>query len=242
LDYINLSICWFHLATNGCHPDSPQLFLWVKKLAVAYAQRYLYQKNLGDLEQAHKYDKAALELISEGLGQFYCAHFKRLGNVEDLNEGIDVLHGAVKRSPEGHHDPPEAWRCLSILYVHRFKSEGNKKDIEGAISLRNLAVQKTSLGTSEHIICTQLLGAAHGEHYKFSSSFEDLELSIKYFQQAIHEAPPKEPIYAALLEDLGIALMYKYKAIGGEENLFSTQNFWTLCHLAVKKCHNHKEI
>jgi len=134
----------------------------VKKLAVAYAQCYLHQKNLGDLEQAHKYDKAALELISsdhpaflkisEGLGQFYCAHFKRLGNVEDLNEGIDVLHGAVKRSPEGHHDPPEAWWCLSILYVHRFKSEGNKKDIEGAISLRNLAVQKTSLGTSEHLI------------------------------------------------------------------------------------------
>ena len=229
LNHINLSIDWFHLAVNSCPSDNPMIFLWVMKLALAYSHCYNHQKNVDDLEQSLKHNRAALGLISsdhpaflqfsQEVGWCYCRRFARLRDTKDLNKGIDVLLGAVKISPQGHLGLPAAWKMLSFLYVTRFRIEGNQEDLETAISSGKLAVEGASPGSQEYIIYTFYLGGLYAERYKCFSSFDDLGLAMKYVQQAIHEAPCEEPAYAMMIGELGNLLSMKYKSKGGDENI-----------------------
>ncbi len=88
------------------------------------------------------------------------SRFERSGELEDLEQAIQVNQQAVNLTPDGHADKPRRLNNLGGALQSRFKRSGEWEDLEQAIQLNQQAVNLTPDGHADKPMYLNNLGGA----------------------------------------------------------------------------------
>ncbi len=120
----------------------------------------------------------------------YCrGDIERSGELEDLEQAIQLKQQAVTLTPDGHADKPTHLNNLGNALQRRFERSGELEDLEQAIQVNQQAVNLTPNGHADKPTHLNNLGNALQRRFERSGELEDLEQAIQLKQQAINLTP-----------------------------------------------------
>lgn len=153
------------------------------------------------------------------LGCYLSNRFDRLGDLNDLEQAIELNEEAVAATPgpPGYPDhPARAGRLnnLAILLSSRFMRSGALDDLEEAIKQSSYAVAATPLDHPDRAAILNTLGNPFYLRFERLRVLSDLEQAIEWSKEVTEISPPDHPDHAIRLANLGNLFYNKFQQLG----------------------------
>ncbi|KAB5588198.1 Protein kinase rad3 [Ceratobasidium theobromae] len=119
------------------------------------------------------------------LGNAHLARFEQFGEMQDIQQAVELQERAIMLTPAGHSDLPTRLTDLAIVYRARFERLGQVQDIDKAIEYETQALLLTP---ESHAITSKLLNALGNSHmarYDRLGLPADLDGAIEFQNRAI---------------------------------------------------------
>ncbi|KAF8214612.1 CHAT domain-containing protein [Mycena galopus ATCC 62051] len=208
--------------------DHPERAQDLHGFAEILRNQYFKCGDLKALEAAFQYNGVAVNLTPENHPNFpwylmslvhtQRAKYRRLGNVEDLEDALKNCRRALDFMPV-HQDLHESLAVVSALYNDRFHQFGDIKDLNAALDKQEIAIKLTPQGHFALPNYLGNLGAFFGAKYQRLGHLEDVEESIRKLQVAVNLAPRGDPQLPQRYHNLAIAYGDRYERTGRLQNL-----------------------
>jgi ankyrin repeat protein/CHAT domain-containing protein/tetratricopeptide (TPR) repeat protein len=158
-------------------------------------------------------DLASLHNQSLLVGQRYL----RTNELADLNEALDLAHGAVRLAPAHPKALSNQGYLLKLLYDRL----GRPEDLSASIASFETAVGNSENG-AERLSDLNNLALLRHLLYARTSQLDHLERSIEAAEEVVEATPKSSPRLPMYICNLGVKLLERYKRIGAIEDLETT--------------------
>ncbi|MGI5239759.1 hypothetical protein [Dactylosporangium sp. CA-139066] len=192
---------------------------------LAYLTRHLSSGDLGDLERAIEVLRAAMRdanpaelerrlVLFDHLGTALAARYAATGAPADLDEAVDLLRSAAERLAPGDAIRGAVLSRLSVALRYRYGLHGARSDIDEAVEV----LREASDGAGRTMHLTALANALQTRH-DLTDDPEDLRGAADAARAALRDAGPDDPMYASLLNNVGIVLHRTFEVTGDRDDL-----------------------
>ncbi|EGN99560.1 hypothetical protein SERLA73DRAFT_159817 [Serpula lacrymans var. lacrymans S7.3] len=181
-------------------------FLGKKELAIDYDLAI----NCDDAEQKrHAFRVIDCSSLITQLADFAWVGFKQNDNLSDLNLAIQRHNEALVMRAVSHPDRPLSLYHLSLALWHRFNRES------------------LSLGYTDRATLVKDIAGLLQARYRKQDQVADLELAVKYLNEAVTLFPRGTDTHLSLLKDLGLASYNLFAKSNNINDLESAINVFT---------------
>ena len=137
--------------------------------------------------------------------------YKRGGNLDDLNESIEILGGALTHCPPGHPLRAETLNNLAICLQDRYREQHSSSDLDQAIGTQEAALALRPEGHPDRSSSLTNLALCLRDRFKEKGSTDDLDGAVVYSRAALALRPEGHHLRPSCLSNLAIALQYRYE-------------------------------
>ncbi|KAG1726903.1 hypothetical protein EDD22DRAFT_1017854 [Suillus occidentalis] len=168
----------------------------------------------------------ALDKLSNALK----SRFIQSGNIDDLDECIQILREAVSLCPEGHTGRGSYLNNLAVsLGIYCFNHQGNPNDLDEAISLHEEALRLRPVGHESRDFSLDNLGGALVTRFDKRGARDDITRAISLYREALALRPPGHPRRDTTLSNLALALDTRYDKFNVSEDLNEAIDLYCKC-------------
>nr|MDT0520536.1 CHAT domain-containing protein [Streptomyces sp. DSM 41633] len=153
------------------------------------------------------------------LGTALRVRFERMGQWQDLDDAIAVVHAALDAIPTDHPDRASGLSNLGNALQARFGRTGRPEDLDAAIDAGRAAVHSVAPDHPSRAMYLSDVGNALRVRFGLGGQWEDLDGAVSAGQAAVDSAAPDDPSRAMYLSNLGNALLVRSQSTGGEADL-----------------------
>lgn len=206
--------------------QNTKLFL---DLGRAYDQLYEASHQAETLESAIKHYKSGLEYdpldkvyhgtLLYNLAGALMTRFRRLGEIQDLQDVIAFHEQALVLRPAGHKDRAISLYEIAAARVTRFQKLEEMEDLQQAITFHEEALSLCPAGHAGQLLC--LAGLAHALITRFMhlDDIKDLQEAIVFYQKALELCPSGHPSRSISLGGLARGLISRFRKLEAIEDL-----------------------
>ena len=191
-------------------------------LAGALLRRYLYGRDLADLDEAIIAGREAVAAAPPGdparpgsqanLANLLLERFTRTWQEADLSEGATSARAAVTGAADDDPARAVALSALGLAHAGRFAYSGDMSELDRAIDATRDAVAVAGGDPPGAAACLSSLGAALHTRYQRTGDTGALDEAITVLRQAVHAAPATHVSRPGYLNNLGNALRSRFEA------------------------------
>jgi hypothetical protein len=160
-----------------------------------------------------------MHFFFNNLGNSLLIRFKRLGDLEDLNQSIQVFEETARLAPDSHPDMPYWLNNLGNSLFCQFEQLGDLEDLNRSISVLEVAVKLTPDSHPNMPSLFNTLGNSLSCRFEQLGDLEDLNQSIQVFEDAVKLTPDRHPYMPSRLNNLGLSLSSRFERLGDLEDL-----------------------
>jgi hypothetical protein len=193
--------------------------------AVAAYEDSRPQEKLEALDRAILQFQAIIDLIPDNddprllaatanLGSSLRRRFDQLGQLVDLNKGIEMLQRATNLTPKDHPSKTACLCELAIALNTRFEQLENLADLDNAIVHNQAAVNLTTDDHPSKPICLNNLGNNLLFRFERLGDLADLENAIARYQALLNLISDDHPDRPTISNNLGYALRCRFQRLG----------------------------
>ncbi|KAJ7200141.1 CHAT domain-containing protein [Mycena pura] len=155
----------------------------------------------------------------QNLGVSYGERYKKLGDVKDLEAGLQCDKASIELTAED--DPHRAQRLhnLAFSYKERYERLGELEDLEAALRYNQEAVDHTPEGDPERAGRLLNLGVSYSLRYQRLGDLKDLDGALQYFEASIALTPEKHPDQVLCLQNLAVSYTQRYQRLDDLKDL-----------------------
>ena len=211
-------------------------------LGVSFRSLYRHTRELGDINQAIKYLREALnyyettaktdpsvpnpaELI-DNLASVLSEYYIRTGNIADLNEAIEYNQQAIELNADSPSNQAHYLTTKATCYRQRYYHTGDLTDLDEsthsfrkALDYHQQACEINPAEASRRAGFLCNLGTALREQYLHSNNPNQIDQAIRYFQEALDLASKESLFLGTFLVNLGSGLRSRYLHTGDLDDL-----------------------
>ncbi|PPQ80535.1 hypothetical protein CVT26_004314 [Gymnopilus dilepis] len=148
-------------------------------------------------------------------GQSLIEEFRRIRNMRDLNDGIELMESGLKNQKITDEERYDGLVNLADAMWIRFQHEGQVEDLNKAVAYYRqvFLLKPSSKGIFDGLACVL--------HARFEQEgrFQDLEESISLYRRALKKKDTADPDRAPTLDGLANALRTRFQQDGNTEYL-----------------------
>ncbi|GGN64212.1 hypothetical protein GCM10010112_24190 [Actinoplanes lobatus] len=166
--------------------------------------------------------RPARGIVLSGLGTLLTIRFGHLGELDDVEEAIEVLRRSLTALRRRDPARPTTLSALGVALRGRFDRRRNPADLDAAVDACRAATSlpggggTTLLGRAEMLsnlsVVLQIRFEAHRR-------LPDLTEAIEVLREAITLLPPDDRELPGYVSNLGLALRHRFDATGAAEDL-----------------------
>ncbi|KAF9527661.1 CHAT domain-containing protein [Crepidotus variabilis] len=155
-----------------------------------------------------------LPIILSELGPCLRERFKISGNLQDIDEAIINLQGAVAMVPKSHSSVPNNVTELAFCLSLRFYRLGNLQDINQAIALQRRILQVASVQGSLRAGWLSNLGLFLSRRFERTADLTDITEAIHEQRKAVAMTSEGDHNLSVYLANLGRSYGCRYDQVG----------------------------
>ena len=149
----------------------------------------------------------------------YQKKYEQLGEIDDLNEAIDVGREALSLCTPGYRYRSMSLSNLALSLSSRYEQLGRIDDLNEAIVLNQEALSLRPPGHSDRLISFINLSKCLTLQYQLLGEIDDLNRAIVLDREALSICPPRHPYRPMSLSNLATYLSSRYERLGGIDDL-----------------------
>ncbi|KAG2092405.1 CHAT domain-containing protein [Suillus cothurnatus] len=181
-------------------------------------------------------------LYSIGVDEALETRFKKCGNIDDIDETIQLRREAVFLCPEGHSDRGTILNSLALSLVNRFRYQGKPNDLDEAITLYEESLHLCPVGHDSCDFPLDNLGGALVICFDKHGDIDDITRAISLHRKALTLCPPGHPRCDTILSNLTLALKTRYYKSYVSEDLHEAIDWYHESHLLMRLDHPERHI
>lgn len=147
------------------------------------------------------------------------SRFRRLGDLSDLQKGIQLALEALAATPLDHPGRLDRLSNLGNLIHSRFERLGAVDDLQTSIKWAKEALVATSLDHVSRAGRLGNLGKQFHSRFKRLGALSDLEQAIQLAVEAVEATPPDHPDRAGRLSNLSNLFHSRFQRLGDLDDL-----------------------
>lgn len=144
--------------------------------------------------------------------------FDRAGDIEDLEEAIQILQRDFQANPGPYQDNTELLSTLGAIFFLRYNEKGRIEDLEQAIELTQKSVELTAIEDENYIHTLNQLSCMFSNKYELTGELAYINKAISFGERAIALGEQalalglaRAPGNSQLLGELAIKLRLRYE-------------------------------
>ncbi|KAJ6614152.1 CHAT domain-containing protein [Mycena sp. CBHHK59/15] len=145
--------------------------------------------------------------------------YEQQGNIEDINEAIELHRGALAVLPSPHPNRNVSLTRLAAALQERFEQLGTLSDINMSIFMFEDALQLTPDGHPEKPLMLSNLSNLLFRRFERLGTLSDINMSIFMFEDALQLTPDGHPDKPLMLSNLGNLLFRRFERLGDLRDL-----------------------
>jgi tetratricopeptide (TPR) repeat protein len=192
-------------------------------LASALLRRYLYSRDLADLNEAILVGGEAVTAAPAGdparpglqanLANLLLERFTGQWRLADLTDAVSTAQAAASAATRQAPARAVALSVLTLAHLNHFRYAGNMGDLDQAISVGREAVESAP-GGHPLAACLSNLGVALRTRHELTGDTLALDQAITMFRKAVHAVDPRDVNRPGFLNNLGNALRGRFDDSG----------------------------
>ncbi|KAG2108771.1 hypothetical protein BD769DRAFT_1643001 [Suillus cothurnatus] len=213
--------CYSKESTTVCIHESVQLCC--KLLPLCPQHTYFYSIGVdGQQLRPKAHDKLAWALS---------IRFQQCGDIDDVDETIQLRREAVFLCPEGYSYCSSFLNNLAFSLEKHFDNQGKPNDLDEAITLFEESLHLQPVGHESRDVALDNLGGALVVRFKRRGDIDDITRAIILRCEALTLCPPGHPSRDTILGNLALALKTRYNKSYVSEDLNEAIDLYRESHL-----------
>ncbi|EJC98971.1 uncharacterized protein FOMMEDRAFT_161183 [Fomitiporia mediterranea MF3/22] len=192
--------------------------------------RFEQYGKIGDLEEAIKFCRTALEFCPDGhpdrcssldsLAGSLQTRFHQFGQLADLDDAVWHFRAALQLRPDGHSDRSASLNNLASSLSTRFEQHGQAADLDEAIGLHRAALELLPSGHPDRFKSLSNLATSLTTRYIQDGRTADLDDAIEHLRASLKLCcNSRHPNYSASLNNLANCLRIRFQQHGQTTDL-----------------------
>ena len=157
--------------------------------------------------------------VLDGLAISLATRFGQNGNMDDLNEAVQLLREALSLRPHGHPERSASLHNLANILQTRFKQNGSTDDLNEAVQLHREALSLQPHGHPGRSSSLDSLASSLQTRFEQSGSTDDLNEAVELHREALSLCPHGHPNRSSSLNNLAGSLQTRFKQNGSTDDL-----------------------